>query len=69
MPAVSAATYLSSQLSEAGGVKKVVRAGTVAVAMYWGKLPTVVVIDMVQFGDKDVASKKQVRGRYISLAL
>jgi hypothetical protein len=47
MPAVSAATYRLSQLNEAGGVKKVVRGGTEAVAMYCGKLPTVVVIDIV----------------------
>jgi hypothetical protein len=30
--------------NEAGGVKNVVRAGTVAVAMYCGRLPTVVVM-------------------------
>jgi hypothetical protein len=63
MPAVSAATYLFSQLNEAGGVKKVVRAGTVAVAIYWGRLPTVVVIDMMQLGVK-MYEPTTGRGRY-----
>jgi hypothetical protein len=44
-----AATYRSLQEKEAGGVKKVVSAGTVAVAMYCGRLPTVVVMpDMME---------------------
>lgn len=45
MPVEAAASQRS--LHEAGGVKMVVRSGTVAVAMYCGRLPIVVVIDMV----------------------
>lgn len=70
MPGDAAATYRLLQEKEAGGVKMVVRAGTVAVAMYCGMLFAVVMLAMmgvVKVGCRGVRARRIARRHYISL--
>lgn len=65
----SAATYRLLQEKEAGGVKIVVRAGTVAVAMYCGMLLVVVmpaIMDVVRVECREVRARRIARRHYIS---
>lgn len=68
MPDDPAATYRLLHEKEAGGVKMVVRAGTVAVAMYCGMLPAVVMpamMDVVKVGCRGVRARRIARRHYI----